>query len=117
MEQALNPWPTDIRLQDGGKQLQVEFEDTSKAVLSAELLRVESPSAEVQGHQADQKKLIKDKAGVRITDIEPVGRYAVRLIFDDGHDTGIYSWVLLHDYGVRAAALMAAYQARILEES
>ena len=99
-----------IRLSPQKNQLTVQFEDGFEALLSAELLRVESPSAEVQGHGADQKKIIYGKQDVTITAIEPVGHYAVRLIFDDGHDTGIYSWSLFYDYGKRSDAMMAAYQ-------
>ena len=98
-----------IRLSPEKNVLTVHFEDGFEAVLSAELLRVESPSAEVQGHGPDQKTLIYGKQDITITAIEPVGHYAVRLIFDDGHDTGIYSWSLFYDYGKRADAMMAAY--------
>ena len=98
-----------VRLSESKKTLTVLFHDGFEAVLSAELLRVESPSAEVQGHGADQKQIILGKQDVTITAIEPVGHYAVRLTFDDGHDTGIYSWALFYDYGMRKDALMAAY--------
>ena len=98
-----------LRLSPAKNQLTVLFQDGFEAVLSSELLRVESPSAEVQGHGADQKKIILGKKDVTITAIEPVGHYAVRLIFDDGHDTGLYSWELFYDYGKRGEALMAAY--------
>lgn len=110
-----DPWPTDLHLEDGGAWLRVQFEDETQARLSAELLRVESPSAEVQGHGPDQKQLIRDKSDVKITGMEAVGRYAVRLTFDDGHDTGIFSWVLLYDYGQRKDAMMAAYKQRLSE--
>lgn len=108
-----DPWPTDLHLERDGTQLRVCFDDKSEAILSAELLRVESPSAEVQGHGPDQKKVIRDKADVKITAMEAVGRYAIRLNFDDGHDTGIYSWVLLHDYGQRKEDMMAAYKKQL----
>lgn len=98
-----------LRLSADKSRLTILFHDGFEAVLSAELLRVESPSAEVQGHGADQKKIILGKKDITITAIEPVGNYAVRLIFDDGHDTGIYSWSLFYDYGQRQDALMAAY--------
>ena len=98
-----------VRLSADKSRLTILFHDGFEAVLSAELLRVESPSAEVQGHGADQKKIILGKKDITITAIEPVGNYAVRLIFDDGHDTGIYSWSLFYDYGKRQDALMAAY--------
>ena len=100
---------TQIRLHKDKKTLSVSFNDGFTAQLSAELLRVESPSAEVQGHGAEQKTIIYGKHDVKITNIEAVGNYAVRLKFDDGHETGIYSWVLLHDYGMRKDDLYAEY--------
>lgn len=103
------PAVTSLRLSSDKKTLTVSFKDGFEAVLSAELLRVESPSAEVQGHGADQKQIVRDKQNATITQIEPVGHYAVRLSFDDGHETGIYSWALFYDYGHRQDELMAAY--------
>lgn len=108
-ENLMPPAVSSLRLSPEKTQVTVLFKDGFEAVLSAELLRVESPSAEVQGHGADQKKIVFGKKDVTITAIEPVGHYAVRLIFDDGHDTGLYSWALFYDYGHRAEALMAAY--------
>ena len=102
-----------IRLSSDKRQLSVLFKDGFEAILSAELLRVESPSAEVQGHGDDQKQTPLDKENVIIKAIELVGHYAIRLIFDDGHDTGLYSWALLYDYGQRQTALMADYHARV----
>ena len=116
METQIDMWPTDLRLIDNGRGLRVEFDDGTHVELTAELLRVESPSAEVQGHSPEQKKLIKDKEAVCISKMEAVGRYAVRLSFDDGHDTGIYSWQLLHDYGQRHDAMLAAYKARVASD-
>ena len=98
-----------IRLSPAKTTLNSLFQEGFEAVLSAELLRVESPSAEVQGHGADQKKIILGKKDITITAIEPVGHYAVRLTFDDGHDTGIYSWALFYDYGKKSDEMMAAY--------
>ena len=83
--------------------------------MSAELLRVESPSDEVQGHDPSQKKIIPGKSKVEILKVEPIGNYAVRLVFDDMHDTGIYSWDALYRIGSQAEALMGAYQAKIEE--
>ena len=85
-------WPTDIQVHDAGRRLEVIYDDGVTAINSAQRLRVESPSAEVQGHGAGQKREVLGKENVRITDIEPVGNYAIRLIFDDGHDSGIYTW-------------------------
>lgn len=102
-----------LRLAAEKNKITVVFEDGFEASLPAELLRVESPSAEVQGHGIDQKKLITGKQDVTITAIEPVGNYAVRLSFDDGHDTGIYSWALFYDYGKRQDEMMAAYHQEV----
>lgn len=107
------PAVTSLRLSSDKQQLTISFKDGFEAVLPAELLRVESPSAEVQGHGPDQKQLVRDKQHVKITAIEPVGHYAVRLIFDDGHDTGLYSWALFYEYGKNSQAMMDAYRAAI----
>ena len=104
------PSVTSLRVSADKKHLTICFKDGFETSLSAELLRVESPSAEVQGHGIDQKQIIYGKKDVQISAIEPVGHYAVRLIFDDGHDTGIYSWALFYDYGQRAEEMMAAYR-------
>ncbi|HEY0301964.1 MAG TPA: gamma-butyrobetaine hydroxylase-like domain-containing protein [Rhizomicrobium sp.] len=88
---ATRPWPTEIRLNPAKTQLTVEFDSGERFVLPAEYLRVESPSAEVQGHGAGQKQIITGKADVAILGLEPVGNYAVRIKFDDGHDTGLFS--------------------------
>lgn len=106
-------WPSEIRLSADKQTLNVAFEGGQNVALSAELLRVESPSAEVQGHGVGQKTTPRGKQDVRITGIEPVGNYAVRLSFDDGHNTGIYSWDILLDYGQRQDSLMAAYRDRV----
>ncbi|RZO29927.1 MAG: DUF971 domain-containing protein [SAR116 cluster bacterium] len=106
-------WPSEIRLSTDKKTLNVTFEGGNSVALSAELLRVESPSAEVQGHGVGQKTTPLGKQDVRITGIEPVGNYAVRLIFDDGHSTGIFSWDILQDYGQRQDSLMADYRDRV----
>ena len=104
---------TQIRLHKDKKSLSVHFNDGFETQISAELLRVESPSAEVQGHSPDQKKIIHGKKNVKIIHIEYVGNYAIRLLFDDGHETGIYSWALLHDYGVRQESLYSEYLKRL----
>jgi len=93
------PWPRELRLKSAEKVLEVTFEDGGRFRLPAEYLRVESPSAEVQGHGPGQKQLVHGRAQVGIRAVEPVGNYAVRLVFDDGHDTGIYSWRYLHELG------------------
>ena len=93
-------WPTEIRLKKAEKVLEVDFDDGSSFRLPAEYLRVESPSAEVQGHGPGQKQLVHGRAHVGILEVEPVGNYAVRITFDDLHDTGIYSWSYLYQLGV-----------------
>jgi len=89
---APGPVPAEIRLKPGGARLDLHYAHGRVASFSAEFLRVESPSAEVQGHGGDDKKTVPGKRAVTITDIQPVGHYAIRLIFSDGHDTGFYSW-------------------------
>ncbi len=84
--------PTAIHYDRAARELHLTYRDGITHKLAAELLRVESPSAEVQGHGPDQRQTVPGKINVGITAIEPVGRYAVRLVFDDGHDTGLYSW-------------------------
>ena len=93
------PTPTEIRILKDRAGLTIAFDDGTEYSLSAEFLRVESPSAEVKGHGTDTAVTVPGKRQVKITDVEPVGNYAVRLIFDDGHDTGLYSWRLLHRLG------------------
>ena len=93
-------WPVELRLKQAEKLLEINFDDGSVFRLPAEYLRVESPSAEVQGHGPGQKTLVPGRAHVGIIGLEPVGNYAVRIIFDDLHDTGIYSWTYLHQLGL-----------------
>jgi DUF971 family protein len=94
------PWPVQLRLIKAEKRLEIEFDDGKKFSLAAEYLRVESPSAEVQGHAPDQRIVVPGRAHVGILDLEPVGNYAVRIKFDDLHDTGIFSWDYLYQLGV-----------------
>ena len=103
------PWPTELRLDGAKTMLTVSFDNGERFALPAEYLRVESPSAEVQGHGPDQKQIVKGKKKVTIAGIEPVGNYAVRIVFDDGHDTGLYSWDYLRELGSEHAARWAAY--------
>jgi DUF971 family protein len=95
------------------KVLEIEFDDGARFVLPAELLRVESPSAEVQGHGPGQKQIPPGKRNVALTGAEPVGNYAVRLLFDDGHSTGIYSWSYLRELGERREERWQAYLAAL----
>src|SRR3978361_1378639 len=103
------PVPTEIRLDRAARVLHVTFPDGVSHALPAEYLRVESPSAEVQGHGRDQKTIWGGKQFVGIGAVEPVGHYAVRLIFDDGHDTGIFSWDYLHELGTEHEQRWPAY--------
>lgn len=92
-------WPAEIRLDKNKSELTVTFDDGRRYVLSAELLRVMSPSAEVQGHSPEQRVTVPGKRRVKIRDLRPVGNYALQILFDDGHDTGYYRWDYLHDLG------------------
>jgi DUF971 family protein len=93
------PWPRELVLSREERLLRVTFDDGSAFALPAEYLRTHSPSAEVQGHSAAERRTVGGKMAVAISAIEPVGNYAVRLIFDDGHTTGLYSWSYLHELG------------------
>jgi DUF971 family protein len=100
---------TEIRLNKVERILEVEFDDGAHFAFPAEYLRVESPSAEVQGHSPSQKQIVPRRRHVGIIAIEPVGNYAVRLVFDDLHDTGIYSWEYLHELGREQEQRWQAY--------
>jgi DUF971 family protein len=107
--------PTEIKLRRAENLLQISFEDGTIVQLPAELLRVESPSAEVQGHREAERKLISGKRDVAITGIEPTGNYAIRLTFSDGHDTGIFSWDYLQLLGRDQAIIWRRYLHRLEE--
>lgn len=107
------PWPTELRLIREEARLEVEFSDGRSFALPAEYLRVESPSAEVQGHGPSQKKIVAGRRRVKIVALEPVGHYAVRIVFDDGHDTGIFSWSYLRELGEEQAERWAAYEGNL----
>jgi DUF971 family protein len=107
------PTAVEIRLDRADRVLHVRFEDGSGVALTAEYLRVESPSAEVQGHSPSQKITVDGKKHVAITAIEPVGNYAVRLSFDDLHDTGIYTWDYLYELGADQSRRWPAYLAAL----
>jgi DUF971 family protein len=106
---ATTRWPTELRSKRTERLLEIAFDDGSTFRLPAEYLRVESPSAEVQGHGPGQKQVVPGCADVGIAKIETVGNYAVRLVFDDGHDTGLYSWSYLHQLGVEHDKRWADY--------
>jgi len=109
------PWPVEIRVYRAERRLEIDFDDGSTFDLPAELLRVESPSAEVQGHTPSQKVVVAGKKHVGIEAVEPVGNYAVRIVFDDGHDTGIYSWSYLYDLGRRRDEIWQTYLRALAE--
>jgi len=102
-------WPVELRLKKAEKLLEVDFDDGTRFRLPAEYLRVESPSAEVKGHGPGQKTLVAGRAHVGIIGLEPVGNYAVRITFDDLHNTGIYSWAYLYELGVEYQKRWRAY--------
>jgi DUF971 family protein len=102
-------WPMELRLDRDKAALSVAFESGESFKLAAEYLRVESPSAEVQGHAANQKQIVAGKRGVKIQDLEPVGNYAVRIRFDDGHDTGLFSWDYLYELGLHREQKWSTY--------
>ena len=109
------PVPTEVKLHQASKVLELTFADGHAFRLPYEFLRVYSPSAEVRGHGPGQETLQVGKKDVAITDVEPVGHYAIRPTFSDGHDTGIYSWEYLHDLGVRQSELWQRYLERMAD--
>ena len=109
------PVPTEVKLHQTSKVLELTFSDGHAFRLPYEFLRVYSPSAEVRGHGPGQETLQVGKKDVAITDVEPVGHYAIRPTFSDGHDTGIYSWEYLHDLGLRQSELWQRYLDRMAE--
>ena len=109
------PLPTEITLHQASRALEISFADGKSFRLPCEFLRVHSPSAEVRGHGPGQETLQTGKKDVTITAVEPVGQYAIQLRFSDGHDTGIYSWDLLYDYGIKQESMWQQYLQRLQE--
>jgi DUF971 family protein len=107
------PVPVDVTLR--ARELRLAYADGREVAIPAELLRVWSPSAEVRGHGPGQRRPPRDKADVRLTGAEPVGHYAIRLVFDDGHDTGLFTWALLHDLAADPERWYRAYRDEIGE--
>ena len=107
------PWPVELRLASGGGRLHVSFDSGEALALTAEYLRVESPSAEVKGHGPGQEQLVWGKRNVRILKLEPVGTYAVRIVFDDGHSTGLFTWPYLLKLGREQDAIWQAYLGKL----
>ena len=109
--------PTEIKLRTRSRVLEVAYEDGARFLLPFEYLRVYSPSAEVKGHGPGQEVLVLGKQNVGILAVEPVGQYAVKLVYDDGHDSGLYSWNYLRELGEGYQAKWAQYQARVQARS
>ena len=107
------PQPVEIRLRKKSRVLEIEFDDGKRFSLPFEYLRVSSPSAEVRGHGPGQEVLQTGKAQVGIDAIEPAGHYALKLVFDDGHDTGLYTWQYFYELGTHQAARWQAYLDRL----
>jgi DUF971 family protein len=112
VDSVTDPVPTEIRLRKAARVLEVSFGDGTRFELPFEYLRVHSPSAEVKGHGPGQEVLVLGKENVGIRAVEPVGQYAVKLVFDDGHDTGLYTWKYLHELGRDRESLWARYLER-----
>ena len=108
-------WPLEIRVKSNEKILEVDFDDGASFAIVAELLRVESPSAEIQGHGSGQKLTPAGRRHVNILNVEPVGNYAIKISFDDLHDTGIFSWQYLYDLGANQEDLLGSYLDRLNE--
>ncbi|MDX1374584.1 MAG: DUF971 domain-containing protein [Burkholderiales bacterium] len=110
-----SPQPTEIKLHQKSRVLEIAFADGKTFRLPCEFLRVYSPSAEVRGHGPGQEVLQTGKQAVGITHIEPVGTYAIQLVFSDGHDTGIYSWDLLYEFGLHQEEMWQQYLNRLAQ--
>ncbi|WP_343315274.1 DUF971 domain-containing protein [Brucella sp. BE17] len=109
-------WPTELRVSQDRKLLTVAFDNGERFELSSELLRVQSPSAEVQGHSPEQRVTVGGKRNVEIMKMEPVGNYAVRITFDDMHDTGLFSWTYLHELGTEKEKRWQSYLDELAEK-
>lgn len=108
-----SPRPVDIKLHQASRLLEIKFDNNTECMLSCEFLRVYSPSAEVKGHGPGQEVLQIGKEDVNITAIEPVGNYAIKLVFSDGHDTGLYSWDYLYDLAKNYEGLWLEYLGKL----
>jgi DUF971 family protein len=112
-----NPWPTELRLHKNRKTLTVAFDSGEHFDLTAEYLRVRSPSAEVQGHSPSERRTVGGKQDVQILELLPVGNYAVRLVFDDMHSTGIFSWDYLFELGQKREEYWRVYLGELAEKN
>jgi DUF971 family protein len=108
-------WPSELRFRKAEAELLIRFDDGVETTIPYELLRVESPSAETKGHGAETPPPPTRKRKVSVTGAEPVGRYALRIRFDDGHNTGLYTWAYLRELGEQKSSRMAAYLGRLKE--
>jgi DUF971 family protein len=115
-EAAARPWPVELRVRRDEQTLDIRFDTGETFSLPAEFLRVMTPSAADRGHGAGPGRLVTGKQGVGLSDVRPIGRYAVRIAFDDGHDTGLYSWDELYRLGREQPGLWAGYLARLASE-
>jgi DUF971 family protein len=111
------PWPTELRLRKDRRTLAVAFDNGESFELAAEYLRVRSPSAEVQGHSPSERRTVSGKEQVQILELHPVGNYAVRLVFDDTHSTGIFSWDYLFELGQNRERYWREYLAELAEKN
>ena len=114
-DSSTKKWPIEIRIKSKEKTLEIDFDNGESFKIKAELLRVESPSAEIQGHGSGQKVTLAGRRHVGILSVEPVGNYAIKISFDDMHDTGIYSWQYLYDMGANQNHLWHDYLMRVKE--
>ncbi len=110
------PWPTELRVSPDKRLLTVTFNGGAQHQFTAEMLRVLSPSAEVQGHSPEQRVTVPNKANVSISQLLPVGNYAIRIVFDDGHDSGLFTWVYLAELGKDKVAKWQAYLDELKEK-
>ena len=113
---AARPWPTELRVRRATRTLEAVFDDGARFSLPAEYLRVMTPSAEDRGHGSGPGRTVFGKSAIGISDVQAVGRYAARIVFDDGHDTGLYSWDELYRLGRDQERLWAEYLARLERE-
>jgi len=116
MNKTTKPWPTELRVRDKGDTLAITFDTDESFDLSAEYLRVESPSAEVKGHGPGQETLVAGKILVKILSVEQVGNYAVKILFTDRHSSGIYSWGYLHKLGIEHEVIWGKYLQKLEDE-
>ncbi|MEP3277715.1 MAG: DUF971 domain-containing protein [Stappiaceae bacterium] len=116
MEENKKVWPTELKLKKDRRALEITFNNGESFLLAAEFLRTQSPSAEVQGHSPDQRKTVPGKINVELLKIDPVGNYAVKLHFDDMHNTGLYSWSYLRELGLDHDTLWQRYLSELKEQ-